>query len=932
MAVVRNLMIRIGADYSPAKKGMDGASRELNRFKKSTDRTMTELNGKKGLGGVGSRFKTISSSVTQSVGEMRGSRGLAGMSRGLSALRPALGAAAEGFGGLTVAAAGSTAAIGATTLGIGLLVAALGIAAAAIGVASQEAVKFDANMGRLNMQLKGNTREFTTWARSVGLAKQSAVEMGATYSVLLSSFINDNDKLAAQTKEFVQATRIVASWTGRTIEDVTERMRSGLLGNTEAIEDLGIFVNVSMIESTNAFKRFAGDKSWDQLDFKIQQQIRLAAILEQAYARYGNSIQNNVMSKQTLLMEQLKDIKLNLSQAFMPIWDAILPALTALAKAIAYITEQLARFVYWLRGWDYEEMTSGWDQNSEAIADLGNQAGSMGDDFKEAGKEAKKARNEIAAFDRLNLLGDGSGGGSGSGGSGGSGGIGSGSGGGIDGGSNWKLPDLPKLPEMQLQFKPPNPPDAGIGAVATVVVDTINNLIAQIKAKLEQFWQDLNSMSGSGASVQGKIWDGMLNGMLGTNAVTFPTLQQQWNNLWGTYGTTATNSINVLTTGHKGLLDTLNANQGVQFPILQEQWGSLWATYENTLTSASSVLTSGVSTMWNNIKTTTSTAAAAVTTSFQTMLNNMQQKLTNTVPMIQQGFSQLNSFVKSLQPTLTGVQGSWYNTFEYFVKILSGYNPLINNGLSSLGATLLGVKNPLSDLKTAWRDTFNSMTESVLNFVTRVQGLINQAVSSLQNLFGMLGKSPSPQTGTSSPGAWDVNPDTGRVNWVDSAPILGDLLGALDKLSDSTAGFSQEAGKWVVPGAGLGGVGSAAGNAGKWAAGTADDFWKWLQGIGSMVPQFANGGVVSGPTLAMVGEYAGARSNPEVIAPLNDLQHMIEDTSISREAVGVLKQILTAVREDKTVQAVILESDVTNAAIRGVNGEIRRTGRNPFNL
>ena len=39
---------------------------------------------------------------------------------------------------------------------------------------------------------------------------------------------------------------------------------------------------------------------------------------------------------------------------------------------------------------------------------------------------------------------------------------------------------------------------------------------------------------------------------------------------------------------------------------------------------------------------------------------------------------------------------------------------------------------------------------------------------------------------------------------------------------------------------------------------------------------FANGGIVSGPTLALVGEYSGARNNPEVIAPLNKLKSLIE--------------------------------------------------------
>lgn len=47
-----------------------------------------------------------------------------------------------------------------------------------------------------------------------------------------------------------------------------------------------------------------------------------------------------------------------------------------------------------------------------------------------------------------------------------------------------------------------------------------------------------------------------------------------------------------------------------------------------------------------------------------------------------------------------------------------------------------------------------------------------------------------------------------------------------------------------------------------------------VEAIGVM--PFAKGGIVSGPTLALVGEYAGASSNPEVIAPLDKLRSMIQ--------------------------------------------------------
>lgn len=53
------------------------------------------------------------------------------------------------------------------------------------------------------------------------------------------------------------------------------------------------------------------------------------------------------------------------------------------------------------------------------------------------------------------------------------------------------------------------------------------------------------------------------------------------------------------------------------------------------------------------------------------------------------------------------------------------------------------------------------------------------------------------------------------------------------------------------------------------------------------IPQFADGGIVSGTTLAMVGEYPGAKSNPEVIAPLSKLKSMIDSGGSSNVNVNV---------------------------------------------
>jgi len=52
------------------------------------------------------------------------------------------------------------------------------------------------------------------------------------------------------------------------------------------------------------------------------------------------------------------------------------------------------------------------------------------------------------------------------------------------------------------------------------------------------------------------------------------------------------------------------------------------------------------------------------------------------------------------------------------------------------------------------------------------------------------------------------------------------------------------------------------------------------------IPKFADGGIVSGTTLGIMGEYTGAKQNPEVIAPLNKLEAMIGGKQTQQVNVG----------------------------------------------
>lgn len=330
---------------------------------------------------------------------------------------------------------------------------------------TQTALEVSASMNQIKRQMGESSQSFLKWvndnANAMNMGVGEATNYGAVYSNLFSGFIKDTNKLSAYTAKMLQTSAVVAEGSGRTITDVMERIRSGLLGNTEAIEDLGINVNVAMIESTEAFKKFANGQSWQQLDYQTQQQIRLMAILEQATDKYGNTLSNSVNGRISLFKSLMKDAALNLGNSMLPIINAIMPVLNSFAMVLKNVTAKLAEFIALMfnkkatvkdgvggavgdMGNAMKDATGGAGDLADAVDDAGDSAGGLADNLGDSAKNAKKAAKELLGllgFDEINILQkpkDDDAGGSGGGGKGGKG----------KGGGGGPFKDI--LPEVEL--------------------------------------------------------------------------------------------------------------------------------------------------------------------------------------------------------------------------------------------------------------------------------------------------------------------------------------------------------------------------------------------------------------------------------------------------------------------------------------------------
>ena len=178
-------------------------------------------------------------------------------------------------------------------------------------------------------------------ARALGMSKSAAASFSSVYGNLFNVWA-DNELNAKLTTKYLNATAVVASKTGRTVEDVQERIRSGLLGNTEAIEDLGIFVNVKTIEMTDAFQRMANGKSWEKLDAYTQQQIRTMAILEQATAKYGTEVSETSTIVRARYKAAYEDMKVTWGQFVNVVLIPVLKVVTKIMDTITAGMRQIA--------------------------------------------------------------------------------------------------------------------------------------------------------------------------------------------------------------------------------------------------------------------------------------------------------------------------------------------------------------------------------------------------------------------------------------------------------------------------------------------------------------------------------------------------------------------------------------------------------------
>ena len=178
------------------------------------------------------------------------------------------------------------------------------------------------------------------------------------------------------------------------------------------------------------------------------------------------------------------------------------------------------------------------------------------------------------------------------------------------------------------------------------------------------------------------------------------------------------------------------------------------------------------------------------------------------------------------------------------------------SGIKGIGSSIEGITSALQGNGNAWQ-TVVGIVDGFLGLYQGFQTVI-QIIGTLTGVTNML---------TAAKQSEAIATATATTTAVTGAAqeMAASAAAAATKNVETTANVAAAASGAMAAHSGIPFVGIALGLAAVAAI---------IAAMASL-PKFAKGGIVSGPTLAMVGEYAGASGNPEVIAPLDKLRGML---------------------------------------------------------
>lgn len=814
------------------------------------------------------------------------------------------------------------------------IVAAFSVAA--IKQFGQQCIESAAQVNAANSQFEQTFGSMESQAKSAiqSVAKESGIletrlqGVGTSIYAFAKTTGMDSANALNMMQEALQVTADSAAYYDRSLEDTAESLKSFLKGNFENDAALGL----SCTETTrNAAANKLYGKSFTELS-ESQKQLTLLEMVKDANKLSGAIGQ---ASRESDGWENVTgNLKESWNQLLAVIGKPILQVATnivqKLSSAIAKLTEYAKGAINALSklfNWGGDDTADSISAAASSAENLSSEAESSSESLEKVADSSEKAKNSVAGFDKLNVLTK-----SDSGGSDTSARSTSASNGtsvantvvkdtnsGVSGAFKNLYEKSGFKGFVQNVQKGINKVDwSSIGKNCKIIFDNVKPIAKKSFEKIQQVsaakLKAVGSAFGAVATIGGKSFQTLSGGV----AKWISKDREKIIGFIDTIGNNLTNGYNNLST----FFDNFGTLAGNAIDNVRPQ-----------MEESISNLLSGLTTFAGSVGEVISGAFSIATESLVEWTENDGATITEFLENLQLQFADVFDFIGQIFGDIGTIISEWWNGNgqEIFQNVCDMF--------LNIGTTLMNVYNDwimpawnfiVGVFQSAWTDClkpifeqlwtvfgkvcdciatiWNNWLSPLVNFISDTLGpVFNTVLRNIQSIFETVFRVIGDVVGgilKSFGGLIDFITGVFSGNWEKAWNGIKDFFGGIwDGIWGIIKGFVNLiidginlllTGIYTVVAAivnTIGGIADANGS-------IFGQEWGWsMPNEPVLIPHLATGGLVKAPTLAVVGDNAGANSgNPEVIAPLSKLQGMIntsngEDTVILGEILSYLKKL-----------------------------------------
>jgi hypothetical protein len=186
----------------------------------------------------------------------------------------------------------------------------------------------------VDIEKMGNTS-----AKSMGLSKQEAVAAAASYGNLFTAMGMGSKASADMSMSLVQLASDLASFNNIPVAEALEKIRAGLVGESEPLKSLGININEATLKQKAMTLGLSDGK--EALSASAKAQAAYAIMLEQSTKAQGDFARTSdgAANQQRILEANVKDMTASLGKGLLPAWVAVLKTLNGVIDTMSQLAQ-----------------------------------------------------------------------------------------------------------------------------------------------------------------------------------------------------------------------------------------------------------------------------------------------------------------------------------------------------------------------------------------------------------------------------------------------------------------------------------------------------------------------------------------------------------------------------------------------------------------